>query len=73
MKDGVINMLENYKKMDINMLLSIVNMKLRNESQTLVDLCVTYEIEKPLLLERLEKHDFVYDDDHHQFKQRSTQ
>ena len=35
-------MLENYKKMDVNMLLSIVNMKLRNESQTLEDLCVTY-------------------------------
>ena len=55
------------------MLLSIVNMKLRNESQTLEDLCATYEIEKPLLLEKLEKHDFVYDGDHHQFKQRSTQ
>jgi hypothetical protein len=66
-------MLENYKKMDINMLLSIVNMKLRNESKTLDDLCATYEIDKPLLVERLEKNDFVYDPAHHQFKQRSTQ
>ena len=66
-------MLENYKKMDVNMLLSIINMKLRNESETLEDLCVTYEIEKSLLVERLEKHDFIYDQSHHQFKQRSTQ
>ena len=66
-------MLENYKKMDFNMLLSIVNMKLRNESETLEDLCATYEIEKSLLLERLAKHDFVYDQEHHQFKQHSPQ
>ncbi len=66
-------MLENYKKMDVNMLLSIVNMKLRNESETLEDLCVTYEIEKSLLVERLAKHDFFYDHEHHQFKQHSPQ
>jgi len=66
-------MLENYKKMDVNMLLSIVNMKLRNESETLEDLCATYEIEKSLLVERLAKDDFVYDPEHHQFKQHSPQ
>ncbi|MGJ8582164.1 MAG: DUF4250 domain-containing protein [Psychromonas sp.] len=62
-------MLENYKKMDVNMLLSIVNMKLRNEQKTLDDLCATYEMSKETLMERLAAAGFIYDLSNHQFKQ----
>jgi hypothetical protein len=62
-------MLENYKKMDINMLLSIVNMKLRNEGQTLEELCSTYQLEETTLIERLATKGFIYDVSHRQFKQ----
>ncbi|RBW43996.1 DUF4250 domain-containing protein [Psychromonas sp. B3M02] len=62
-------MLESYKTMDVNMLLSIVNMKLRNEQKTLDDLCATYEMDKSLLKERLAGAGFIYDLSNHQFKQ----
>ncbi|MEG3755812.1 DUF4250 domain-containing protein [Psychromonas arctica] len=62
-------MLENYQKMDVNMLLSIVNMKLRNEQKTLDDLCSTYEMDKPMLKARLASAGFIYDLSNHQFKQ----
>lgn len=61
-------MLENYKKMDINMLLSIVNMKLRNEKQTLENFCLTYQLDKSELTTRLEQHGFIYDLTDNQFK-----
>lgn len=66
-------MLENYKKMDVNMLLSIVNMKLRNENQTLEDFCITYELDQSILTERLKNNGFVYDQSHTQFKQCTSQ
>jgi len=65
-------MLENYKKMDVNMLLSIVNMKLRNEKQTLDNFCINYQLDKAILLVRLENHGFIYDLNHNQFKQGSS-
>lgn len=61
-------MLENYQKMDINMLLSIVNMKLRNENQTLENFCITYELNRDRLIQRLKDHDFIYDPTNNQFK-----
>jgi len=60
-------MLTNYKSMDINMLLSIVNMKLRNEKESLQDFCLTYQIDKEALIKRLEEHHLYYDQAHNQF------
>ncbi|MEL0628467.1 DUF4250 domain-containing protein [Psychromonas aquatilis] len=61
-------MLENYKKMDINMLFSIVNMKLRNENQSIADLCTTYDLDANTLTRRLKDNGFIYDPAHKQFK-----
>ncbi|MCP5078593.1 MAG: DUF4250 domain-containing protein, partial [Psychromonas sp.] len=47
--------------MDINMLHSIVNMKLRNEKQTLKNFCCEYQIEQSALLQRFNKIDLIYD------------
>ena len=48
------------EKTDINILLSIVNMKLRDEFDDLYDLCSYYDIKKEELEKRLETHDYVY-------------
>lgn len=63
-------MLTNYQKMDINMLLSIVNMKLRDEQQSLENFCIRYQLDKALLLQRLASHAFIFDETQSQFKQR---
>ncbi|MCP4320566.1 MAG: DUF4250 domain-containing protein [Alteromonadales bacterium] len=55
--------------MDINMLHSIVNMKLRNEKQTLKNFCCEYQIEQSALLQRFNKIDLIYDVEQNQFKQ----
>ena len=65
-------MLENYKKMDINMLLSIVNMKLRDEKETLENFCITYELDKTKLKERFTENGFIYDLSNNQFKNESS-
>lgn len=65
-------MLENYKKMDINMLLSIVNMKLRDEKETLENFCITYELDKTKLKERFAENGFIYDLSNNQFKNESS-
>ena len=62
-------MLTNYKKMDINMLLSIVNMKLRNEKSTLEQFCRIYQLDKQVLQQRFERHGFIFDAQQRQFKQ----
>ena len=62
-------MLINYKTMDINMLLSLVNMKLRNEKESLHDFCITYQIEESMLIERFKKKGLLYDVTQNRFKQ----
>ena len=62
-------MLINYKTMDINMLLSLVNMKLRNEKESLHDFCITYQIEESMLIERFKTNHLYYDITLNQFKQ----
>ena len=62
-------MLESYKTMDINMLLSIVNMKLRNEGEDLDGFCRRYQIDPALLIARLSEKQLSYDPTHNQFKQ----
>lgn len=66
-------MLENYQSMDINILVSIVNMKLRNEHQPLEDFCKRYQLEMMRLLQRLEQNGFFYDAQQSQFKRTNIQ
>ncbi|WAJ70084.1 DUF4250 domain-containing protein [Catenovulum adriaticum] len=60
--------LTNFAKMDPHLLLSIVNMKLRNENIGLASLCNHYEINQQLLLNKLESAGFYYQADINQFR-----
>jgi len=51
------------------MLHSIVNMKLRNEKQTLDNFCSDYQVEQSILLQRFNNIDLIYDIEQNQFKQ----
>lgn len=61
-------MLSNYQMMDINMLLSIVNMKLRNEKHTLDDFCISYQLDKMILCQRFENYHLTFNEAQNQFK-----
>ena len=52
--------LKNFKTMDVNILLGIVNMKMRDENWDLDELLKYYDIEKNELLNALEKGGFKY-------------
>ncbi len=52
--------LKNYKTMDVNILLGIVNMKMRDENWDLDELVKYYDIEKEDLVATLEKGGFKY-------------
>jgi len=54
-------------KKDPYMLLSIVNMKLRDEAPTLAELCKTYNKEEQELITQLKGIGFIYDPGHNQF------
>ncbi|MCE0558429.1 DUF4250 domain-containing protein [Motilimonas sp. E26] len=58
-----------YLTMDINMLLSIVNMKLRDEGEQLDDFCQRYELDKTQLELRLNNHGWFYQSSRNQFSQ----
>ncbi|WP_017444022.1 DUF4250 domain-containing protein [Gayadomonas joobiniege] len=64
--------LSNFKSMDTNMLLSIVNMKLRNEFDSIDSLCSYYEIEQPELLDKLSASGYHYNVCSNQFKAEET-
>jgi len=53
------------------MLHSIVNMKLRNEKQTLAHFCSNYQLEQTILLQRLENNGLTYNAGQNQFKQKN--
>ena len=53
---------------DPTMLLSFVNMKLRDEFADLDDLCDTLDVDKNELVEKLEKAGYRYDSENHCFK-----
>lgn len=55
-------------KMDKNMFLSIVNMKLRDEFQNLEDMCLYYDIEVDELNLKLESLSLKYDEVLNQIK-----
>lgn len=54
--------------MDPNILLSIINLKLRDYYSNLDSLCEDMDINKEILEKRLEEIDYIYDGDKNQFK-----
>ena len=59
---------EQYISMDPNILLSIVNMKLRDFYSNLSALCDDMQIDEEVLKEKLSKIGYEYDDKINQFK-----
>ena len=56
------------KTMDVNILLSLINTKLRDDYSSLDRLCEDMDVDKELIIERLEKIDYHYDNDQNSFK-----
>lgn len=54
--------------MDPNILLSIINLKLRDYYSNLDSLCEDMDISKEILEKRLKEVDYIYDKDKNQFK-----
>lgn len=52
--------LSNIERMDVNLLYSIVNMKLRNDFNDLDDLCLSMDIDRGVLESRLQSAGFCY-------------
>lgn len=52
---------------DVYMLLSAVNMKLRDEYESLDELCADQNVEREALEEKLRAAGFVYDAEHRRF------
>ncbi len=59
---------EEIKDMDVNILLSIINLKLRDFYNNLDELCYDLDINKDVLIERLQKENYKYDLSINQFK-----
>ncbi len=60
--------LARYATMDPYILLSAVNMQLRDDYASLEDLCKAHEIDATALCKRLQDAGFIYDAVHKQFK-----
>lgn len=60
--------LNNFATMDVNMLLSLVNMQLRDRFDDLDDLCKAQDLDKAVLVARLASGDFHYQEDQKQFR-----
>ncbi|MGL5176573.1 MAG: DUF4250 domain-containing protein [Aeromonas veronii] len=60
--------LKKFATMDINMLLSVVNMQLRDRYDDLDDLCKAQEIDQSALEARLASGDFHYQPSQKQFR-----
>lgn len=54
--------------MDVNMLMSIVNLKLRDEFSSLTSMCNRYELDQVQLTKRLSEAGFEYDERLNQFR-----
>lgn len=61
-------LLKNYLNMDVYMLLSAVNMQLRDEFESVSSLCSYHEIDEAKLKERLQEAGFTYVKEQNQFK-----
>ena len=64
--------LSKFQTMDINLLLSMVNMKLRNDYPSLDELCLQQDIDKQQLCTRLASADYQYQASINQFKMQTT-
>lgn len=53
--------------MDINILLSLINTKLRNDYDSLESLCCDLEINEDELIDKLKKIDYIYSKASNQF------
>lgn len=60
--------LNNFATMDVNMLLSLVNMQLRDRYDDLDDLCKAQDLDQEALVTRLASGDFHYLPDQKQFR-----
>lgn len=60
--------LSNYQKMDVFILFSCVNMKLRDEYPSLTELCKSLDLDMDILKDRLKQAGFEYDEAQNQFK-----
>ncbi len=60
--------LKNFESMDPFILLSAVNMRLRDEYSSLDDLCLSEEIDKEALVKKLLDNGFEYNEDLRQFR-----
>jgi hypothetical protein len=60
--------LNNFATMDVNMLLSLVNMQLRDRYDDLDDLCKAQDLDQEALVVRLASGDFHYLPDQKQFR-----
>ncbi|MBV7438730.1 DUF4250 domain-containing protein [Aeromonas sp. sif2416] len=60
--------LNNFTTMDVNMLLSLVNMQLRDRYDDLDDLCKAQDLDQAELIARLASADFHYRPDQKQFR-----
>jgi predicted transcriptional regulator len=59
--------LGNFEKMDVNILLSIVNMKLRDNFESLEELIKYYDIDAEKFLKKLELAGYTYRQETNQF------
>lgn len=59
--------LKSFKEMDVNILLGIVNMKLRDDFEDLNDLIAFYDISKEDLIAKLKKSGYKYNETSKQF------
>lgn len=60
--------LENFERMNGDILFGIVNMKLRDEVESLEDLCVSYDIDREKMVEKLLEYGYHYHDELRQFR-----
>ncbi|MEI4930781.1 DUF4250 domain-containing protein [Aeromonas caviae] len=60
--------LNNFATMDVNMLLSLVNMQLRDHYEDLDDLCRAQDLDQEALVARLASGDYHYQEDQKQFR-----
>lgn len=59
---------EEIKNMDANILLSIINLKLRDYYSNLDYLCEDMDIDRSTLISKLKNNNFIYDKSVNQFK-----
>lgn len=57
-----------FEKGDINMMLSLLNMKLRDEFSDLERLTDYYSVDKNVILKRMEENGYFYNNEINQFK-----